>query len=1289
MNWKRKLTWTLLTVTLIIPFLSSTIKVNIIPQTYASPDNTISITPSNKTDLSLIVGDTFAVNITVDYVELLWQWQFELSFNPDVIHGVWYDEDLGYPVEPDPDGFLESEGGTMLVVEGPGWNNTQGKLWLTQAHLFLKQNPVTGGGVLARATFEVVGKGETNITLGENTALYNLDGIITTELGRGYFRNVDSAQIPTASFTYSPVDTPEPLQGYYTKFNGTDSTATGVKTIAKYKWYFWANYSKRSLLNFDQPNKLRPDGDGTYTDWTNNWDDWNDTSPTRYVYANAGDMYESSTLQDHATEFYNIGRVRVTIVARTNVSASDERVQIMLVIGGTTYYGEIYNVTVAQTEYTSDWATNPATGSAWTWSDIDSLEAGVKSLQEGASWTGEIRVFELYVEPMQYPIADVDVDTIYQNVTRRGAFNVSLTVTDSDGIVGTTTKDMPIKGHDVAVVDITSDAQTCSFPEGNLFVDIGESVSINVTVENQGDFTEQHSPSSNFTVTAFYEVTLGTGLIREEIIGTVNVTTPLAAGADTTLTFSWDTSGCNATHPYSHTIRANVTAVKYEYEVSDNSLSWDAFPHRVRFHDVAVTEIEVYPHRTLRPDGDGTFTGWTGTYEDWDDWPEHNEDTDYISATADAMNESSTLEDHTIETWSIERVRVTVFARGTSLPTEQLILMLVIGGETYDATGQSLTISYSEYSYDWETNPATSSDWTWQDIDLLEVGVRSQEIGGWTGEIRVTQIYVEVFGAAPGPVSRGEITPVMVTVENEGDFNETAISVTAYYNGDPIDTQTIHIMTNSSFGRPPNFAIENYTVTLTFDWDTSGISLDEYTISANTSLVPDDYEPYDNTYVNGNMSVTAPPEPSTISIEASPTSVMVGEIVTVNGAITPVRVGATVTIWYRASGVVTWSNLTSVVTDGTSQYSYDWTTTVGGTFELRASWPGDAEYQPAWSSVVTVVVNKLDSVISIEASPTSVMVGEIVTVNGAITPVRVGATVTIWYRVSGVAAWSNLASVVTDGTSQYSYDWTTTAIETFELRASWLGDAEYLSAESSVITVVVGKMSSSISILASLSTITIGDTATLSGSLTPAWQGEDINIQYRIGGGSWNDLASVVTDDSGEYSYEWTPTEEVGTFQFMASWPGDAEYLSAESSVITVVVGKMSSSITVSVTKTIITYGDTIILSGKITPVRAGVMITIWFKTPDTPEWKDLLSGFQTDENGEYSWEYDPNAATTWQFKASWAGDAITEGAESAVVTVEVLAEELPDLTLAIVAVVGVVIVVVVLIYFLKFRKKE
>jgi len=1095
MDWKRKLIWSIFTVTLLIPLISTTIKVNIIPQTHASPDNTISIMPSNITDLGLAVDDTFAVNITVDYVELLWQWQFELTYNPDVIQGEWFDETEGYPVEADPYGFLESEGGTVVVPsDQTGWNNTQGKLYGTTASLLLKLHPVNGSGVLARATFRVVGKGESNITLTDYTALYTtIDGIIPTGLGHGYFRNVGLTELPTASFTHSPVGTPEPLQGYYTEFDGSGSTATGAKTIDKYKWYFWTDYSQRSFLAFDQI-KLRPDGDGTYTDWTNNWEYWNETKGDTYVIANADTMYESSTLQNHTTQIYNIGKVRVTVIARNSITASDEKVRIMLVIGGTRYYGDIFNVTSVWSKYTSDWATNPATGSAWAWSDIDSLEAGVESVQNGASWTGEIRISELYVEPTQPPIVEVDFDTIYQNITSRGPWKVSLTVTDSGGIVGTTTNDVTIKGHDVAIVLIKTDATDMPrtiWPKGMPYVEIDEIVPVNVTVENRGDFSEQHSPSSNFTVTVFYTATLGLGEgIEEEIIGKANITTPIAAKANTTLTFQWDTSGRNITHPRPHMLYANVTRVQYEYKVGDNLVTEGGTGHRVRFHDVAVTEVEVYPHRILRPDGDGTFTDWTGTYEDWDDWPEHNGDTDYISVTADALNASSTLESHLLETWSIDRVRVTIVARNTdSASNEEVKIMLALGGVAYLSTGEELTTSYSEYSNDWETNPATGSEWTWQYVDLLEVGVVSVAVAGWTGEIRVTQIYVEVFGTA-GPVSRGELAEVAVTVKNQGDFSETDIDVTAYYDGGSIGTQTIYLLTNSSYGIPPNFATANHTITLRFDWNTTGISVEDYTVSADITLVPDEYDPYDNTYVNGIMGVIAGPEPSTLSLLASPDN------------------------------------------------------------------------------------------------------------------------------------------------------------------------------------------------------MTIGETTTLSGALTPALEGETINIQCRLGGAAWSDVASVLTDGSGQYSYEWTQTETAGNFQFKASWSGNADYLPAESIVITVVVRKLSSTITITVDKTEIRYGDNLNFAGKITPVRASVSVTLWYKA-GVADWEDLLSSFTTDENGEYTRTFGPNRAVTWQFKASWDGDAITEGAESDVVTVEVLPGERVDWTLPAVAVVAVIIVVVVAVYFLKFRKKS
>jgi hypothetical protein len=112
-------------------------------------------------DEGMVPGTQFSIDITVDYVRRLWGYQLTLEFNPAVLHGV--------SVENGP--FLESRGGTAVVVPGPGFDNVAGTLGLFAAALYPIARFPTGGGVLATVTFEVVGEGESPITMGVETGL--------------------------------------------------------------------------------------------------------------------------------------------------------------------------------------------------------------------------------------------------------------------------------------------------------------------------------------------------------------------------------------------------------------------------------------------------------------------------------------------------------------------------------------------------------------------------------------------------------------------------------------------------------------------------------------------------------------------------------------------------------------------------------------------------------------------------------------------------------------------------------------------------------------------------------------------------------------------------------------------------------------------------------------------------------------------------------------------------------------------------------------------------------------
>jgi len=131
-----------------------------------------------------------------------------------------------------------------------------------------------------------------------------------------------------------------------------------------------------------------------------------------------------------------------------------------------------------------------------------------------------------------------------------------------------------------------------------------------------------------------------------------------------------------------------------------------------------------------------------------------------------------------------------------------------------------------------------------------------------------------------------------------------------------------------------------------------------FNFSQSTTLLDSDVAEMSRELGSGSVTVRGIPaqkDPSSISIDI-PETVEIGSTVTISGAISPLRIGATVKIEYGPSGG-TLTQLTEIQTTQTSSYSVPWNPSDSGKYDFKASWAGDDVYTGA-SATATITITK-------------------------------------------------------------------------------------------------------------------------------------------------------------------------------------------------------------------------------------------------------------------------------------------------------------------------------------------
>jgi len=459
-------------------------------------------------------------------------------------------------------------------------------------------------------------------------------------------------------------------------------------------------------------------------------------------------------------------------------------------------------------------------------------------------------------------------------------------------------------------------------------------------------------------------------------------------------------------------------------------------------------------------------------------------------------------------------------------------------------------------SYKWDFGDGTTEVYM-RDVNLTAITTHAYEHSGtYTVTLTVTDydnkndtftadvvvghdIAVTSVTASHTSVMAGDLVTINVTAANQGGFSET-FNVTIYYNNTAIGRKTV-----------TNLASLNEK-TLTFIWNTTVVPLGTYVISANASFVEGETDTEDNTRIDGTVIVE---EVNIMDHQVVVGSLTFHVITESNSTITNLEfIQADKKISFNVTGFEStfgFCNVTIPKKLLDANVTHPWLVLLDGVNITDTTSIAENDTHTFIKLTYNLSTRKVEIIGATVATPPVASF----TISPA-PPYYVGATLTF----------DASASEDTDGTIvSYEWDFGDDTYETGNITThAYTSSEEYMVSltvtdndglvDTTTKIITIEKMSNAISITASPTSITLGESTTISGSISLIREGMDVTIQYRLSGKeAWTKLTTVTTDENSQYSYVWTPLAP-GTYELKASWEGDEKTSKATSNVITIEV---------------------------------------------------------------------------------------------------------------------------------------
>jgi len=604
-------------------------------------------------------------------------------------------------------------------------------------------------------------------------------------------------------------------------------------------------------------------------------------------------------------------------------------------------------------------------------------------------------------------------------------YNVSLTVTDNDDRINTISKEIDVKFHDIAIVEIGT-------PDEVIF---HETASIDVTVFNNGSHRDK------FNVAVYYD---------SNLIG-IETGPEVEPGKNETFSFDWYTYvnssfiiSSNITTGGNWIYPSNVSASDNDYTYCNTNDTRQEYAGYVFYLAgwTGISKVEVGIEVKTDTGGNDQIGIKVHDGKSWG--PSHIYDiattTDrffWVDVTDNLLWSQGLINDTKVRIQYIESMdgieATPIYVDWLRVRVSPLNPTDVPPG-TYAIWANAYLVDDIEPHEFREGEEADTTDNTLFG-DPIDITLELKHDIALTNEVSPTEIAI------------GGTSTVKVEIENKGNVEET-FDVFVYANSTEVGKQTAVKL----------FA--DRTKTFYFSWLQAANSTVEgvYNITAvcgryneTTGYIDPLINETDTTNNRKNLTVLIRLLPAPF-FTFSPSQPAIFEEVTFDASASyaPGNPGGTIDqfIWDFGDGateIYLGANLTDTTTHAYNK---------PGTYAVKLTVVDNEDLN--YIKTENVEVPKFGSTITISALPTTVPISLNTTISGSIKDtVRANVNVAIDYKRVEETAWLSLANLSTNDNGQYSFVWMPTEPGAYQIKALWQGDATTLAAESPELSVNV------------------------------------------------------------------------------------------------------------------------------------------------------------------------------------------------------------------------------------------